>query len=122
LTSLSLEPEDAITLRCRVIKFKYLSADEHAEGDDTLSGLRNLVSRIENRDASEQELSEALWDTATLFASPHTSVSSFELLQSGLVDGLLQLATEPDRKGDFTFTNHYRLSLANLSASSSCSS
>ncbi|THU92737.1 hypothetical protein K435DRAFT_671560 [Dendrothele bispora CBS 962.96] len=97
LTSLSLDPEDAITLRCRVVKFKHLSGDEQADGDDTLSGLRGLVSRIENRNASEQELSEALWDVATLFASPHTSVSSFELLQSGLVDGLLQLATEPDR-------------------------
>ncbi|KAF5336718.1 hypothetical protein D9758_015081 [Tetrapyrgos nigripes] len=98
LTSMSLDPEDAITLRSRIIKFKYLSSDEQGDGDNTLSGLRSLVTRIENRDASEQELAAVLWDVATLFASPHTSVSSFELLQSGLVDGLLQLATEPKRK------------------------
>ena len=40
---------------------------------------------------TERVRSRVLWDLTTLFASPHTSVSSFELLQSGLVDGSLLL-------------------------------
>ncbi len=35
---------------------------------------------------------------AALFGAPHSSVSSFELLQSGVVDGLLQFATDTERK------------------------
>ncbi|KAE9398555.1 hypothetical protein BT96DRAFT_957548 [Gymnopus androsaceus JB14] len=85
LTSLALDPEDAITLRARIIKFKYLSGDDQAESNNTLKGLKTL-------------LSEALWNLSALFASPHTSVSSFELLQSGLVDGLLKFATDTERK------------------------
>lgn len=97
LTSLSLEPEDAITLRARVIQFKHLSNDNNAEEDNAFEALRLLVSRISASNATEKELSEALRELAELFASPHTSVSSFELLQSGVVDGLLQFATDQDR-------------------------
>ncbi|KAJ3931783.1 MAG: hypothetical protein NXY57DRAFT_1048760 [Lentinula lateritia] len=98
LSSIAYDPEDAITLRARIMKFKYLSGDDQAESDHTLQSLKELVDRITPPNASEQELSEALWDLTTLFAAPHTSVSSFELLQSGLVDGLLKFATDTDRK------------------------
>ncbi|KAL0569563.1 Ubiquitin fusion degradation protein 4 [Marasmius crinis-equi] len=98
LSSLSLDPEDAITLRARIIKFKYLSGDEQGDGESTLSGLRSLVQRLEAPNASEKELSGALWDLANLFASPHTSVSSFELVQSGLVDGLLRFTVDTQRQ------------------------
>lgn len=101
LSSIAYDPEDAITLRARIMKFKYLSGDDQAESDHTLQSLKELVDRISPPNASEQELSEALWDLTTLFAAPHTSVSSFELLQSGLVDGLLKFATDTDRKGTF---------------------
>jgi E3 ubiquitin-protein ligase TRIP12 len=98
LSSLALDPEDAITLRARIIKFRYLSGDDQAESSNTLKGLQSLVERISSSNASEQELTKALWDLTALFASPHTSVSSFELLQSGLVDGLLKFATDTERK------------------------
>lgn len=97
LSSLSLEPEDAITLRARVIQFKFLSNDDGFDGDSAFDALRLLVDRISAQDATEKELSEALRELAELFASPHTSVSSFELLQSGVVDGLLQFATDQGR-------------------------
>jgi len=97
LTSLSLEPEDAITLRARVIQFKHLSNDSGVEEGIAFEALRDLVSRISALNASEKELLDALRELAELFASPHTSVSSFELLQSGVVDGLLQFATDQDR-------------------------
>ncbi|KAI0042289.1 hypothetical protein FA95DRAFT_1500247 [Auriscalpium vulgare] len=97
LSSLSLDPEDAVTLRARVIRFRHLVGKDSAEGDDTFSKLRHLVERLGNLNASEKEVGSALRDLATLFASPHTSVSSFELLQSGVIDGLLQYATDKTR-------------------------
>lgn len=104
LSSLSLEPEDAITLRARVIRFKYLAADAMEEDDNAFETLRRLVDRVSSPDGTEKELSEALRELAELFASPHTSVSSFELLQSGLVDGLLQFATVQNRaSGSYYF-------------------
>ncbi|GBE89625.1 hypothetical protein SCP_1602880 [Sparassis crispa] len=97
LSSLSLEPDDAITLRARVIRFKYLLSEEHDDSDDVFATLRRLVDRVSEQSTSETQLIAALGELAGLFASPHTSVSSFELLQSGVVDGLLHFATDTDR-------------------------
>ncbi|KAF7309015.1 Ubiquitin-protein ligase [Mycena kentingensis (nom. inval.)] len=97
LTAMSLEPEDAITLRARVIQFKYLSEDEKGDGDASFGSLQQLVGRLAH-DGSEKEATEALYQLAELFGAPHSSVSSFELLQSGVVDGLLQFTTDPGRK------------------------
>uniref|UniRef100_D8Q152 HECT-type E3 ubiquitin transferase n=1 Tax=Schizophyllum commune (strain H4-8 / FGSC 9210) TaxID=578458 RepID=D8Q152_SCHCM len=97
LTSLALDPEDAITLRSRVMKFKYMVGDEKDAEDDSFANLRRIVETLSNTKATEKMLSRALNDLAELFASPHTSVSSFELLQSGLVDGLLQFMTDAEQ-------------------------
>lgn len=99
LSSLSLEPDDAITLRARVIRFKYLTGNDQVGGDNTFEMLRRLVDRISAQDAPEQRHTEALRELADLFASAHTSVSSFELLQSGVVDGLLRFSTDQTRTG-----------------------
>ncbi|KAF7309974.1 Ubiquitin-protein ligase [Mycena indigotica] len=93
----TLEPEDAITLRARVIQFKYLSDDQNGEGDGSFGSLQQLVERL-GQDGSEKDATEVLYELAELFGSPHSSVSSFELLQSGVVDGLLQFATDSERK------------------------
>lgn len=97
LSSMSLDPEDAVTLRARVIRFRYLASTESAEGDDVLSTLRRLADRIIEPKATEKESSSAVRELAALFASAHTSVSSFELLQSGVIDSLLQFATDKER-------------------------
>ncbi|KAF8967730.1 hypothetical protein BDZ97DRAFT_1903295 [Flammula alnicola] len=97
LSSMSLDPEDAITLRARVIQFKYLADKEEVDEDGAFENLRGVVHRISAPNASDQEYSQALGELADLFASPHTSVSSFELLKSGVVDGLLQFATDENR-------------------------
>lgn len=99
LSSLSLDPEDAITLRARVIQFKYLMDQEDVGEDGAFEHLQRVVERISAPNASDAEYLEALWELADLFASPHTSVSSFELLKSGVVDGLLQFAIEESRTG-----------------------
>ncbi|KAF9454223.1 hypothetical protein P691DRAFT_809767 [Macrolepiota fuliginosa MF-IS2] len=97
LNSLSLDPEDAITLRCRVIQFRYLTGDDDTSEDASFDHLRSLVDRLSSKTASEQEFTEALWELADLFSSAHTSVSSFELLQGGVIDALLAYATDENR-------------------------
>jgi E3 ubiquitin-protein ligase TRIP12 len=99
LSSLSLDPEDAITLRARVIQFKYLTDKDNVDEDGAFEHLQRVVERISAPNASDAEYLEVLWELADLFASPHTSVSSFELLKSGVVDGLLQFATDENRTG-----------------------
>ncbi|KAG6821487.1 hypothetical protein H0H93_010211 [Arthromyces matolae] len=100
LSSLSLEPEDAITLRSRVIQFKYLSSDTSNDEANAFATLRLIVDRFSSLTATDKELYSALRELAELFASPHTSVSSFELVQSGVVEGLLQFATDSNRTPD----------------------
>ncbi len=97
LSSLSLDPEDAVTLRGRVIRLRYLTGKESADADNVFAMLRRLVDRISGPSAGEKEVSNALKELATLFTSAHTSVSSFELLQSGVIDVLLQFATDKSR-------------------------
>ncbi|KIY68863.1 hypothetical protein CYLTODRAFT_350626 [Cylindrobasidium torrendii FP15055 ss-10] len=95
LSSTMLDSEDVITLRARVIRFKYLSGDSEEESDEGLSALKTLVASLSPESESEEVMIQALWQLAELFSSPHTSVSSFELLQSGVVDALLKFATDP---------------------------
>ncbi|KAF9563919.1 hypothetical protein CPC08DRAFT_632025 [Agrocybe pediades] len=97
LSSMSLDPEDAVTLRARVIQFRYLSDKQDDNQDGAFERLRSLVDRISAMNATDQQYSEALWELAEMFASPHTSVSSFELIQSGVVDSLLAFATDENR-------------------------
>lgn len=96
LHSLSLEPEDAITLRARVIRFKYSLGQEEGDEDNAFEELRRLVDRLAAPDVGESVMISALRDIADHFTS-HSSVSSFELLQSGAVDGLLRFATDATR-------------------------
>lgn len=101
LNSLSLDPEDAITLRCRVVEFKFLTEDSDVSEEASFDHLRRLVDRLSSKLATEEEVTEALWDLAELFSSAHTSISSFELLQGGVVDALLAYAMEEGRTGKF---------------------
>ncbi|KAH9172968.1 hypothetical protein EDB89DRAFT_1961917 [Lactarius sanguifluus] len=97
LSSLSLDPEDAVTLRARVIRFRYLTGRESNDADNVFATLRRLVEQVGN----------ALKELATLFTSAHTSVSSFELLQSGVIDGLLQFATDKTRSSTSWSSIHF---------------
>jgi E3 ubiquitin-protein ligase TRIP12 len=101
ISSLSLDPEDAITLRARVIKFRYITDNDGVNEDSSFESLKDLVGRLGSPQADEGSLSSTLKSIADLFASPQTSISSFELLQSGLVDTLLQYATGQEAIGVF---------------------
>ena len=96
-----LDPEDAYTLRACVIRFKYMSADADAERDPIYMRLCGLVDRFRAKEAPLEHFSAGLKELSELFSSSHTTVSSFELLQSGLVDALLELAVSEDIKGMF---------------------
>lgn len=91
----SLEPEDAITLRARVMRFKYsLGKDDGGgNGDDSFDDLRRLVKKLSAPDVSEQAMVSTSREFSEHFASEN-SVSSFELLRSGAVEGLLRFSTE----------------------------
>lgn len=95
-----IDPDDAITMRARVIRFKYLTGDDVNGSDGIFDTLSRIVSCLSDIAASEKELLPHLLELATLFASPDSSVSSFELLQSGVVDGLLQYFTDIGRSGE----------------------
>ena len=111
LSSLSLDPEDAVTLRARVIRFRYLTGKESTDADNVFAMLRRLVERISDTSSGEKEVGIALKELATLFTSAHTSVSSFELLQSGVIDGLLQFATDKTRSSKWSLIRFVRPSL-----------
>ncbi|KAL0953368.1 hypothetical protein HGRIS_004605 [Hohenbuehelia grisea] len=96
LSSMSLDPDDAITLRATLVRLKYLVGDEQTDNNGHFDNLRKIVQRL-SKDATEKELTKSVRELADHFASPHTSVSSFELIQSGIVDGLLQFATDENR-------------------------
>ncbi|KAG6335267.1 hypothetical protein ID866_3823 [Astraeus odoratus] len=91
--SLSLDPEDAITLRARVIRFKYTLGQEDGDRDTSFDDFKRLVNKLSAPNVTEQAIVSALKELAEHFTS-NASISSFELLQSGAVDGLLRFSTE----------------------------
>ena len=102
-----LDPEDAYTLRARVIRFRYLSGDMPGDGDVTFMRLRHLVDVFNQDYTNEDRLRDALSELVYLFSSSSSTVSSFELLQSGLVDALLKFATSKSGPGVYiVFFSH----------------
>ncbi|KAG8692329.1 Ubiquitin fusion degradation protein 4, partial [Ceratobasidium sp. 395] len=95
-TNTVLDPQDAITLRAKVVRFKYMSGGEDSAADPVLERLRGLLATLRDTGAGEAELKDAVKGIASLFTGGvGASVSSYELLKSGLVDGLLQFTTDP---------------------------
>ena len=88
----------------RHIRFRYLTGTESTDADDVFGVQRRLVKRISNSSASKKEVGNALKELATLFMSAHTSVSSFELLQNGVIDESLQFATDKTQSNECTAT------------------
>lgn len=95
--SSQLDPQDIVVLRARVIRFKYLVAEGSA--DSAFETLRSVVKTLADAEAGEDEIKESLQKITHLFASPDASISSFELLKSGLVEELLDYATAEKRSG-----------------------
>ncbi|BEI86859.1 hypothetical protein CcaverHIS002_0702050 [Cutaneotrichosporon cavernicola] len=89
----SVDPSDANIVRARIIGAKNLFVVDGNKQDEAalvLDQLRTLVNRLCVSDADEGELRDTLREIAGQFTNVAQSLSSFELLKSGLVDGLLQ--------------------------------
>ncbi|BEJ17896.1 hypothetical protein CspHIS471_0701640 [Cutaneotrichosporon sp. HIS471] len=89
----SVDPSDANIVRARIIGAKNLFVVDGNKQDEAalvLDQLRTLVNRLCVPDADEGELRDTLREIASQFTNVGQSLSSFELLKSGLVDGLLQ--------------------------------
>ncbi|KAG8874928.1 Ubiquitin fusion degradation protein 4 [Tulasnella sp. 331] len=106
-SSTPIDPQDAIVLRCRVIKFKYLMVPIQGQADDPFEAMQALGRRLAHAQANEVGIKRTLGDIAALFTTsksvgnePSLTISSFELIKSGLVDEMLEFATAEGRKVD----------------------
>lgn len=91
--SASGNSSDANIVRARILGAKNLFVVDGNKQDEAtlvLDQLRTLVNRLCVHDADEGELRDTLREIAAQFTNVGQSLSSFELLKSGLVDGLLQ--------------------------------
>ncbi|GAA5852212.1 hypothetical protein JCM8547_006700 [Rhodosporidiobolus lusitaniae] len=100
-------PQDSITLRARHLREKYGAADSdpaaRAQGVlDRITALVKHLDAVTHEEAKgakgvakvEKEAKETLGEIAELFADEKNPLSSFEMIESGLVAGLLTFATE----------------------------
>ncbi|KAG8844977.1 Ubiquitin fusion degradation protein 4 [Serendipita sp. 411] len=93
-SSIPSDPQDAFVLRSRLIKIKYLSSSSDAGGDAVFDSLNQMIAILTDKESTEDQVRETLKDVIKLFSSStNDSISSFELMKSGLVDGLLEFAT-----------------------------
>lgn len=99
-SSVPLDPQDAYVLRSRLIKIKYLSGGSDAGGDAVFESLRAMIKQLSDSNATEEQISANLKEVAKLFGVSGPTISSFELMKSGLVDGLLEFATSSNRTVD----------------------
>ncbi|KIR29913.1 E3 ubiquitin-protein ligase TRIP12 [Cryptococcus deuterogattii 99/473] len=91
-SSSQLDSYDANIIRARILMAKKIfdtGGDNQKVASKVLANISDLVKRLCEPEASEADLREVLRETASQFSSVEQSLSSFELLQSGLVDGLL---------------------------------
>lgn len=105
LTPVDALAEDILTRRARHLRDQYASPDSEPaiKARDALKSIRSLVARLDEvssgrrspKSAHELEgVSSLIADVAALFSDAENPLSSFELLESGLVDGLLRFATD----------------------------
>lgn len=87
------DPNDANIVRARVIGAKRIftvEGNQQNEATDILEELGGLVKRLCLPEATEAELRDTLRIITAQFSSVGQALSSFELLKSGLVEGLLE--------------------------------
>ncbi|GAA5900666.1 hypothetical protein JCM8208_000560 [Rhodotorula glutinis] len=107
LTPVDAQAKDAVTLRARHLRASHGAPDSEPalRAQSVLERIKALVGQLENvavsgsgssgAEAMEREAKNALDEIAILFADEKNPLSSFEMVESGLVEGLLKFATEP---------------------------
>lgn len=109
LTPVEAQAKDAVTLRARHLRDTHGAPDSEPalRAQGVLERIKALVAHLEAAatgdavdglkasDAGvERESKDALDEIAALFADETNPLSSFEMVESGLVEGLLKFATE----------------------------
>ena len=92
-SSLAIDLNDANILRARCLLAKkiFSSGSEDSNiASSVLDDINALVKRLCVPEATEGEIRDTLREITKQFTNPGQSLSSFELLKSGLVDGLLE--------------------------------
>lgn len=87
------DANDNNIIRARVILAKKtfaMDGNQHNEAALVLDELAGLVQRLCVPEATEAELRDTLREIAAQFSNVGSALSSFELLKSGLIDGLLR--------------------------------
>lgn len=109
LSPSDLQAQDAVTLRARHLSETYGAPDSEpsTRAQGVLERIKALVQHVDSVAHAEvgdggakavakveHEAREALEEIAHLFADEKNPLSSFEMLESGLIDGVLKFATE----------------------------
>jgi E3 ubiquitin-protein ligase TRIP12 len=116
-SSVPSDPQDAYVIRSRLIKIKYLTSTTESAGSAGFDTLKAQITTLGKGNATEDEMKKTLQEIAEQFSNLETGVSSFELLKSGLVDGLLAFATSEESGGigmPFSFASHGHYGLCQL--------
>ncbi|OAV92326.1 hypothetical protein, variant [Puccinia triticina 1-1 BBBD Race 1] len=94
-SSSSTSTKDQLIYRARHLKAKWVMAETTAstKAQDILDNIRAVVDALGTVETAD-EAKSSLLKLAALFSRENDPVTSFELLESGLVEGLLRFATE----------------------------
>jgi len=99
------DSQDSTILRARVIRFKHLSggSDDGTETDnDELDALKTAAKWLATPEIDLKSAKDALRTIADLFGRQTWSMSSFEMLKSGLIQELLAFASDETRYSECT--------------------
>lgn len=105
LSSSEVQALDMLTLRARHLRDTYSSEDSEPalRARSALDAIVHLVKQLEalsedttnqNVDEAGKEARDTLKAVAALFSDERNPLSGFELLESGLIDGLLRFTTD----------------------------
>lgn len=100
-SSVPSNPQDAVIVRARVVRIKK-DLDSIQEATDFASTGVSIISdalAILKNPESDDCAGKALKDIAQLFLNQDEPLSSFELLQSGLLHGLMDYVSAQDQEG-----------------------
>lgn len=98
-SSVPMDPSDANIVRARVVRIKK-NIDSAERNSHYASGgvmaIKEGLECLKDENSSPDKVEKALKDIAQLFLDDQEPLSSFELLQSGLLDGLMEFVTVVD--------------------------
>jgi E3 ubiquitin-protein ligase TRIP12 len=98
VSSVPSDPHDVNVVRARIICIKANLGDDLASEKERLqsSAAANIVKGLNKPDLSIENFRSLIHEVALILTSTEEPLSSFELLQSGLLDRLMELIADPE--------------------------